>query len=86
MTRLVTLITFLAAMLWATEEIRVKRPRSNQAERLASKASLDFLVGNFQHIVADYYWLRSVEYFLGDVMHTNKGIPYWVLSLSEVFA
>ena len=63
MTRLVTLITFLAAMLWATEEIRVKRPRSNQAERLASKASLDFLVGNFQHIVADYYWLRSVEYF-----------------------
>lgn len=63
MTRLVTLISFLAAMLWATEEIRVKRPRSNQAERLASMESLDFLVGNFQHIVADYYWLRSVEYF-----------------------
>jgi len=63
MSRLVTLIICLAAMLWATEEIRVKRPRSHQAERLASIASLDFLVGNFHHIVADYYWLRSVEYF-----------------------
>ena len=50
-------------MLWATEEIRVKRPRSNQAERLASVSSLEFLVGNFQHIVSDYYWLSSVEYF-----------------------
>ena len=63
MTRLVTLITCLAAMLWATEEIRTKRPRSHETERLASIESLDWLVGNFQHIVADYYWLRSVEHF-----------------------
>lgn len=72
MTRLVSLIVTLAAMLWATEEIRSKRPRSHQTERLASIESLDWLVGNYQHIVSDYYWLRAVEHFGNLDAHTKN--------------
>ena len=85
MTRLVTLITFLAAMLWATEEIRVKRPRSNQAERLGLESilisSLEISSTSSPTIIG-----CDRSSILGDVMHTNKGIPYWVLSLSEAYA